>query len=119
MSGSWTFGRRLALGFAVVVVALIAVAITGLRTTQSLVSNDELVAHTHEMRTQLSRLLAALVDAETAERGYVITGSDRYLEPYRQGLASMDAAYESLRQQTSAQLSSLSTSLSQLVQARA
>ena len=32
------------------------------------------------------RLLSALKDVETGERGYVITGDERYLEPYRAGL---------------------------------
>jgi len=31
----------------------------------------------------LSRVLGPLTDAETGQRGYVVTGEDRYLEPYR------------------------------------
>src|SRR5262249_39131537 len=100
MKGSWTFGRKLAIGFAVVVVAFAAVAITGLFTTQSLVANADLVAHTHEVRTELTRLQAALLDAETAERGFVITGADHFLEPYHAALASLDATYDKLRRLT-------------------
>jgi hypothetical protein len=46
MTGSWTFSRKLALGFAVIAVgfAIVAIAGLGLRTTQSLAANDERVA---------------------------------------------------------------------------
>jgi methyl-accepting chemotaxis protein len=100
MRGSWTFSRKLALGFGGIVVAFAIVAITGLRTTQSLAANTELVTHTHEVREQLTRLLGALIDAETSERGFVITGADRFLEPYRAALASLDATFTGLRRLT-------------------
>src|SRR5262245_17725909 len=101
MAVNWTFGRKLALGVAVIVVAFAAVAITGLRTTQSLVSNAELVAHTHEVRGQLSRMLAGLIEAETSERGFVITGNERFLEPYRAALSSLDASFDAVHELTS------------------
>lgn len=100
MSGEWPFGRKLAAGFAVTVIAFAVVAITGLRTVRSLVANDELVGHTHEVRVQLALLLSELVSAETAERGYVITGEDRFLAAYRAALTSVDAAYNTLLRQT-------------------
>jgi methyl-accepting chemotaxis protein len=99
--GSWTFGRKLALGFTVIVVAFVAVAITGLRTTESVVADMGWVAHTHEVRAQLSKQVAAMVDAETAERGFALTGAERFLEPYRAGLASIDSTYAALRRLTS------------------
>ena len=34
------------------------------------------------------RLLSALKDVETGERGFIITGRDNYLEPYRWGTAA-------------------------------
>ncbi|HEX3764011.1 MAG TPA: CHASE3 domain-containing protein [Kofleriaceae bacterium] len=100
MRGSWTFSRKLALGFAVIVMAFAIVAVTGLRTTQALVANDELVEHTHEVRLQLELLLGALVQAETAERGFVITGEARFVDPYRAALASLDTALATLRRLT-------------------
>ncbi len=37
------------------------------------------------------RLLSALKDIETGERGYVVTGRDEYLEPYNSGNAAIGA----------------------------
>ncbi len=42
------------------------------------------------------RLLSALKDVETGERGFVITGDEAYLDPYRIGLKSVDAALRAL-----------------------
>ena len=100
MAGSWTFGRKLAVGIAVTVAAFAAVAITGLSTTRSLVADAELVAHTHEVRSHLNRMFGELIDAETSERGYVITGSERFIEPYRTAVANLELSFQELRRLT-------------------
>lgn len=45
-------------------------------------------------RTQIRRILADLLDAETGQRGYLLTGDERYLEPYVRG---RNKVHESLR----------------------
>jgi PAS domain S-box-containing protein len=42
------------------------------------------------------RLLSALKDVETGERGFVITGQDNFLEPYRSGLVATQLALKKL-----------------------
>ena len=49
----------------------------------------------------LERLLSGLKDLETGERGYMLTGQDEYLEPYRFGGAAVD---EELRRLDALQL---------------
>src|SRR5438270_1304891 len=39
--------------------------------------------HTQEVQLEAEHLLTALVDAETADRGYVITRDPAFLEPYQ------------------------------------
>src|SRR5262249_55104550 len=41
------------------------------------------VARTQEIRAELSRTLSALQDAETGQRGFLLTGDLHYLAPYR------------------------------------
>ena len=41
------------------------------------------VGHTHQVLTDLDRLLSLVTEAETAERGYVITADQDYLTTYR------------------------------------
>src|SRR5690242_15561057 len=45
--------------------------------------SSALVNHTNEVRVQIERSLSVLVDAETGQSGYLLTGDETYLEPYR------------------------------------
>ena len=47
-------------------------------------------------RTEIQSLWRHLVDAETGQRGYLITGRDDYLKPYRDSLAQVDASLQLL-----------------------
>ena len=42
------------------------------------------------------RLLSALKDVETGQRGFIITGKDQYLEPYTRGVDAVDPALHSV-----------------------
>lgn len=97
MLGSWTFGRKIALGFALAALALVAMAVTGYRATQRMIDSDALVAHTHVVQKNIADLLTRTVDAETGERGYAITGDEEFLEPYRLALPEIDREYRDLR----------------------
>ena len=47
------------------------------------------MTHTHQVRGELADLLSELKDAETGQRGYVITGDESYLEPYKSALTAI------------------------------
>ncbi len=100
MFEKWTFGRKVGAGFAINAIALIIIAVTGYRSAKSLIANDELVDHTQQVRRQIASVLTALLDAETGQRGFMITGKDDYLQPYTAAIATVDAAYRELRRQT-------------------
>jgi methyl-accepting chemotaxis protein len=88
MFASWTFGRKLGAGFGLAGLVLVSIAIVGYRSTSDLIENDRWVAHTHDVRRLLAQLKIVVVDAETAERGFVITGQEEFLEPYRQAVTA-------------------------------
>ncbi|HWD39386.1 MAG TPA: CHASE3 domain-containing protein, partial [Fimbriimonas sp.] len=48
------------------------------------------VVRTHQVISALSDLLSLMKDAETGQRGFVITGKEEYLEPYNSALAGLD-----------------------------
>jgi signal transduction histidine kinase len=52
-------------------------------------SMDEVLA-TREIRGAMLDLLSVLQDAETGQRGYLLTGEDRYLAPYREAVSKTD-----------------------------
>lgn len=50
-------------------------------------------------RASVNRLLQSMLDAETGLRGYLLTGDERYLEPYQSANATIHANLEELRSQ--------------------
>ena len=55
------------------------------------------VDHTNMVIRQLDGVLSSLVDAETGQRGYIITGDSAYLQPYHEGRANAEARLATLR----------------------
>ncbi|WP_420144346.1 response regulator [Sphingobium sp.] len=57
---------------------------------QSLRDSDEAVRHTHNVLIALDNLLSATQDAETGQRGFLLTGSRAYLEPYNEAVNALN-----------------------------
>ena len=57
-----------------------------------------MVVRRGDTRAQVWSLLRGLADAETGQRGYLLTGRPSYLEPYEQGVSTVDEALRGLRQ---------------------
>ncbi|HEU4636784.1 MAG TPA: CHASE3 domain-containing protein [Edaphobacter sp.] len=55
----------------------------GFSAIQSLHDSEFAVAHTWQVINQVESIMSSAKDAETGSRGFLITGDDRYLEPYR------------------------------------
>lgn len=54
------------------------------------------VIHTHEVLDALNGVLSLVTDAETGQRGYVISGENPYLEPYRDSMSALYSHVEKL-----------------------
>jgi len=81
----------------------IALALLGL-TTVLLIWNiaaysdtEDWTDHTREVILQTQKFLASLLDAETGQRGFLITGDERYLAPYRQATNALPNQIRTLR----------------------
>ncbi|HKY36206.1 MAG TPA: CHASE3 domain-containing protein [Polyangiaceae bacterium] len=87
---NWTFGRKLALGFAVAMMTVAVIGFSGHRATAQLIEHNRSVDHTAQVRRALTQLLSALKDAETGQRGFLLTGDDRFLAPYQSGIGEAE-----------------------------
>jgi CHASE3 domain sensor protein len=96
----WTFGRKIIGGFAISFVLLAAIGTMAYRAINSLTDTSYLVTHSHQVVERIGRLLTEMDNAETGQRGYVITGDDAYLAPYLSGSAAVDATMRELRELT-------------------
>jgi methyl-accepting chemotaxis protein len=77
-------------------VLLVLVGWTAYRNTTNLVSDAQWVAHTHTVLERAESLYAMLKDGDTGYRGYIITGDDAFLEPYRVASSSHAATVDEL-----------------------
>ncbi|GEA86715.1 methyl-accepting chemotaxis protein [Cellulomonas cellasea] len=98
---SWTIGRRLVAGYAVALVLLAVIGVVSFTNTQKLVENSGWVAHTHQVLNGTDAILSSLKDAETGQRGYLITGVDGYLAPYTAAQADVTEHIDAVRALTS------------------
>ena len=47
-----------------------------------LVKSSKLVTHSNEVINNLEEIISTLKDAETGQRGYLLTGDKSFLDPY-------------------------------------
>lgn len=73
--------------FALTLAVLISGGLLGYLNARHLIANDRTVAHTDEAIVELVTVLSTLQDAETGQRGYLLTGDEAYLQPYRDATA--------------------------------
>jgi methyl-accepting chemotaxis protein len=97
----WSIGNKIASGFGLALAVLLVVGAVSYDSTTKLSSSAEWVRHTHEVLTGLDALVSGMKDAETGQRGYVITGEARYLEPYNAARDLVDQKLNSVRGLTS------------------
>lgn len=96
----WTFGRKIAIGFAVSFLLLLGIGSVAYRSLDSLTRTSYAVAHTHVVLEHVAGLLGQLKDAETGQRGFVITGDEAYLEPYQAAVGAVARQVKELRELT-------------------
>jgi methyl-accepting chemotaxis protein len=92
-----TIGRKLTATFVGIALLFGAVCTVAYFSVNSLVYNAGRVQHTYQVLDRIAALNASLKDAETGQRGFVITGEDSYLTPYTQALADLSAEQQALR----------------------
>lgn len=61
---------------------LVIISFAGYRTIRNLQSSTLSLRHSRELLEALERLVSTVKDAESGQRGYLLTGKDAYLEPF-------------------------------------
>ena len=62
---------------------------------------EDAIIHGTEVRRTARSLLVELLNAETGQRGFLLTADEKYLEPYATATASLDTLLANLRELTS------------------
>jgi len=74
--------NNLRIGFGLSILLLIGSSIISCICIFNLLKSSQQVRHTMEVKRTLTEVLSALKDAETGQRGYLLSGQEEYLEPY-------------------------------------
>jgi CHASE3 domain sensor protein len=61
-------------------------------------NNRDLVVHTYQLISAVERAFSDIQDAETGQRGFIITGDEKYLDPYKHALQTMPEFLPTVRQ---------------------
>ncbi len=96
----WTVGTKIGAGFAAALAIVVFIGGASYRSTAKLNSTVDAVGHSHQVVETLAGLIQSLTDAETGQRGYIITGNDTYLAPYNSGLDRINQLVGQLRDLT-------------------
>ena len=91
--------RKMALSLPMALLA--AIILVGINETGHMRSQDavEQMTHGQNTRSAVNTLLQSMLDAETGQRGYLLTGNDTYLEPYDKAVATVQTNLDRLRNQ--------------------
>src|SRR5438445_6599739 len=79
---TWSIEKKTAAALTAAGLILLLVSGLSYRNGRGFVETSEWVSHTHEVLQELEATLAAVANAQTTVRGYIITGEDTFLEPY-------------------------------------
>ncbi|MGH8608687.1 MAG: CHASE3 domain-containing protein, partial [Gammaproteobacteria bacterium] len=96
----WQTERKLVLAFGGVLVLLLANAVLSYRGTRAVLDASARAVHTHEVLAELKDTLVTVTDAETGQRGFLLTGEAVYLKPYEAAIARLEEHLARLKQLT-------------------
>ena len=91
---------QLTVAFLIAFALLLLNSVLSLQAVRSLIASNQWVSHSYEVRMQLREVFSLVKDAEIGQRGYLITGDERYLEPYNEALPKINAAADQLQSLT-------------------
>ena len=84
-------------GFALALALLLGIEALLYNSTAKQAETARLVARTHEVLAGIQELILRLTDAETARRGFIMTGQNRYLTHYSNAVERVSRVFRHLR----------------------
>ena len=88
--------RQLQIVFSASITLLIISLFASFYSMQKLIKNSELVNHTNEVLIEAENIISYVKDAETGQRGFLITGDPSFLTPYNGAYEKTATAYHKI-----------------------
>jgi methyl-accepting chemotaxis protein len=100
----WSIGAKIGSGFALGLAILVVLGILSYRNSTELIRSTEQRKHSYDVISDLDKVMQELLDAQSGQRGFIITGQEIYLQPYNAAVSEIDGTLKDLRQQTASDL---------------
>ncbi|MCC5630615.1 response regulator [Nostoc sphaeroides CHAB 2801] len=100
MLKSLKIGTKIGISFALSLATLTTIGLISYQSTNDLIETSAKESHTYQVLSQLEDLSLQLTNAETGQRGYIITGEQRYLEPYNAAIEVLNQKVKELQRLT-------------------
>ncbi|MEH2136880.1 response regulator [Nostoc sp.] len=100
MLNSLKIGTKIGISFALSLATLTTIGLVSYQSTNDLIETSVKENHTYQVLSQLEYLNLQLTNAETGQRGYVITGKQSYLEPYNAAISVLEQKVRELQRLT-------------------
>ncbi|MDZ8228245.1 response regulator [Nostoc sp. ChiVER01] len=100
MLKSLKIGTKIGISFALSLATLTTIGLISYQSTNELIETSAKESHTYQVLSQLEDLNLQLTNAETGQRGYIITGERRYLEPYNAAIEVLNQKVKELQRLT-------------------
>ncbi len=85
----WSIGRVLAAIFGLALVALLVITALSFNSSRALLDSRELGRLSNAVIAETTAIRSSITEAETSQRGYLITGNETYLAPYTSTLTTL------------------------------
>ncbi len=95
-----SFKSNLRLGLGLSLIILIISSLASYVSIRNLIKSSDLVASGNNVMSGLDSMISTLKDAETGQRGYILTGNKIFLEPYFGASEKINSLYVTLNDET-------------------
>jgi signal transduction histidine kinase/CHASE3 domain sensor protein len=92
--------RLLKIIFTVSLLLIIIISVLSYNQINSLSQSAQLVIHTHKVQIELEQLMSNLKDAETGQRGFIITKDSVFLQPFTDARTKVNESFHTLKKLT-------------------
>lgn len=93
----FSLNTKILSGFIVCAVTVLVVAVISFNNSEEFLASNDSVNQSHDVLHALNQVLTLAVEAETGARGYLLTGNENFLQPFRESRENLSEELERAR----------------------
>lgn len=94
----WTISRQILVGYTISILFIVVFGAVAFYVSRDLLSSFEHRRQSNLVISEAGAVLSLVQDSETAQRGFIITGAESYLDPYQRSQRELPVAVRDFRE---------------------